>query len=168
MVGIAQLVRAPDCDSGGRGFESRYSPLGSVRTYVVSGLFLFWQPDILHPSLNQLVRNSVRQAVLDSSPVRRADTFKPSFVCGGLRRPLLFRLCALSCQAESVDCACGCASLKPRQKRNGAGLFRHDNVITRWIHSQVRQEHYLRSVLDWRDCVLPRVCLKTVSATRRT
>jgi hypothetical protein len=26
LVGIAQLVRAPDCDSGCRGFESRYSP----------------------------------------------------------------------------------------------------------------------------------------------
>ena len=27
MVGIAQLVRAPDCGSGGRGFESHYSPV---------------------------------------------------------------------------------------------------------------------------------------------
>ena len=26
MVGIAQLVRAPDCGSGGRGFESHHSP----------------------------------------------------------------------------------------------------------------------------------------------
>ena len=26
MVSIAQLVRAPDCGSGGRGFESHYSP----------------------------------------------------------------------------------------------------------------------------------------------
>ena len=26
MVGIAQLVRAPDCDSGGRRFKSGYSP----------------------------------------------------------------------------------------------------------------------------------------------
>ena len=26
MVGIAQSVRAPDCGSGGRGFESRYPP----------------------------------------------------------------------------------------------------------------------------------------------
>ncbi len=26
VVGIAQLVRAPDCGSGGRGFKSRYSP----------------------------------------------------------------------------------------------------------------------------------------------
>ena len=27
MVGVAQLVRAPDCDSGGRRFKSGYSPL---------------------------------------------------------------------------------------------------------------------------------------------
>ena len=26
MVGIAQLVRVPDCGSGGRGFESHYPP----------------------------------------------------------------------------------------------------------------------------------------------
>ena len=26
LVGIAQLVRAPDCGSGGRGFDSHYSP----------------------------------------------------------------------------------------------------------------------------------------------
>lgn len=26
MVCVAQMVRAPDCDSGGRGFEPRHSP----------------------------------------------------------------------------------------------------------------------------------------------
>jgi hypothetical protein len=26
MVGVAQLVRAPDCESGGRGFKSRHPP----------------------------------------------------------------------------------------------------------------------------------------------
>ncbi len=26
VVGVAQLVRAPDCGSGGRGFETRHSP----------------------------------------------------------------------------------------------------------------------------------------------
>ena len=26
LVGVAQLVRAPDCGSGGRGFESHHSP----------------------------------------------------------------------------------------------------------------------------------------------
>ena len=27
MVGVAQLVRAPDCGSGGRGFKSHYPPV---------------------------------------------------------------------------------------------------------------------------------------------
>lgn len=30
MVGVAQLVRAPDCGSGCRGFESPHSPSGSL------------------------------------------------------------------------------------------------------------------------------------------
>jgi hypothetical protein len=37
MVGIAQLVRAPDCDSGGRGFEPHYSPINHANRVV----FLF-------------------------------------------------------------------------------------------------------------------------------
>ena len=40
MAGVAQLVRAPDCDSGGRGFEPRHSPhlqissLGIIRVHT--------------------------------------------------------------------------------------------------------------------------------------
>ncbi len=30
VVGIAQLVRAPDCGSGGRGFKSHYLPFAPV------------------------------------------------------------------------------------------------------------------------------------------
>jgi hypothetical protein len=30
MVAVAQLVRAPDCDSGSRGFESPQSPLAGL------------------------------------------------------------------------------------------------------------------------------------------
>ena len=30
MVGMAQLVSAPDCGSGGRGFESLYPPVCSI------------------------------------------------------------------------------------------------------------------------------------------
>ncbi len=40
MVGIAQLVRAPDCGSGGRGFKSHYPPhppSGPLRAGVVEG-----------------------------------------------------------------------------------------------------------------------------------
>ena len=32
MVGVAQLVRAPDCGSGGRGFETRHSPHSLTRS----------------------------------------------------------------------------------------------------------------------------------------
>ena len=35
MVGVAQLVRAPDCDSGGRGFESHLSPKSFFRSYLI-------------------------------------------------------------------------------------------------------------------------------------
>ena len=38
MVGIAQLVSAPDCGSGGQGFESLYPPL------IPSGIFFY--PDL--------------------------------------------------------------------------------------------------------------------------
>lgn len=34
MAGVAQLVRAPDCDSGGRGFEPRFSPHFLIDTYM--------------------------------------------------------------------------------------------------------------------------------------
>ena len=35
MVGIAQLVRAPDCGSGGREFESHYPP---QKTLLISSV----------------------------------------------------------------------------------------------------------------------------------
>ena len=34
MVGMAQLVSAPDCGSGGRGFESHYPPFLWVTSSV--------------------------------------------------------------------------------------------------------------------------------------
>lgn len=39
MVIVAQLVRAPDCGSGGRGFESRLSPF--FKAIGFGSLFLF-------------------------------------------------------------------------------------------------------------------------------
>ena len=41
MVRIAQLVRASDCGSEGRGFESHFSP---VRLSVKAAFFLFVVP----------------------------------------------------------------------------------------------------------------------------
>ena len=38
MVGMAQLVSAPDCGSGGRGFESHYPPLILIILWVTSSV----------------------------------------------------------------------------------------------------------------------------------
>ena len=38
MVGMAQLVSAPDCGSGGRGFESHYPPLILIIVWVTSSV----------------------------------------------------------------------------------------------------------------------------------
>ena len=38
MVGIAQLVSAPDCGSGGQGFESLYPPFTIISIYQLDSL----------------------------------------------------------------------------------------------------------------------------------
>ncbi len=42
MVGVAQLVRAPDCGSGGRGFKSHHSPKKSKPSWLAFFLFNFF------------------------------------------------------------------------------------------------------------------------------
>ena len=39
MVIVAQLVRAPDCGSGGRGFETHLSPKGKAVKRMLHGFF---------------------------------------------------------------------------------------------------------------------------------
>ena len=65
MVGIAQLVRAPDCGSGCRGFESHYPPhiFKPEGPELGSGPFLF---DFL-PVLIQGCSQAVRQGTLTPS-----------------------------------------------------------------------------------------------------
>ena len=41
MVGIAQLVSAPDCGSGGQGFESLYPPYIVLMEKSLKRLFIF-------------------------------------------------------------------------------------------------------------------------------
>ncbi|CAL2074822.1 hypothetical protein T190607A02C_100124 [Tenacibaculum sp. 190524A02b] len=40
MVIVAQLVRAPDCGSGGRGFETHLSP--KTKALYTKGFFVFY------------------------------------------------------------------------------------------------------------------------------
>ena len=39
MVGIAQLVSAPDCGSGGPGFESQYPPFWTAGSSCIAGKY---------------------------------------------------------------------------------------------------------------------------------
>ena len=48
MVIVAQLVRAPDCGSGGRGFETHLSPKGKAVKRMLHGFFCTPNPRCLH------------------------------------------------------------------------------------------------------------------------
>ncbi len=61
MVRIAQLVRASDCGSEGRGFESHFSP---VRLSVKAAFFLFLF-GIKYKSFESKQRESVRKFCFD-------------------------------------------------------------------------------------------------------
>ena len=43
MVIVAQLVRASDCGSEGRGFETRLSPLNLKSPEIIQGFFVLLQ-----------------------------------------------------------------------------------------------------------------------------
>ena len=49
MVVIAQLVRASDCGSEGRGFEPHFPPLREANFYLEICLSSFYQFNVCHP-----------------------------------------------------------------------------------------------------------------------
>ena len=66
MVGVAQLVRAPGCGPGGRGFKSHHSPKFSGYS-VVRLTRLLWEQEIgssnlSTPTLESLVSLTRRKA----------------------------------------------------------------------------------------------------------
>ena len=98
MVGIAQLVSAPDCGSGGQGFESLYPPcrvgtlLGyrqAVRHSTLTAAYAGSNPASpvrLYGALAQVVEHlTFNQVVRGSNP--RCFTFKYDF---SLRKSLIF------------------------------------------------------------------------------
>ena len=56
MVGVAQLVRAPDCGSGGCGFKSHHSPKDFSGYSVVRLTRLLWEQEIGSSNLSTPTR----------------------------------------------------------------------------------------------------------------
>jgi hypothetical protein len=65
MVGVAQLVRAPDCGSGGRGFETRHPP------HTVFSSFTTELVDQTASLKSHQTNREDRQPVLDRWPLLR-------------------------------------------------------------------------------------------------
>lgn len=57
MVIVAQLVRAPDCGSGGRGFEPRLSPTQSPSSNVSVGVFYFYRHEKITVCSSSVLRS---------------------------------------------------------------------------------------------------------------
>ncbi len=62
MVGIVQLVSAPDCGSGGRGFESLYPPVSFAISRMDLAKLFYYIGFFRHSTLGH--RQAVRHEVL--------------------------------------------------------------------------------------------------------
>ncbi len=70
MVGVAQLVRAPGCGPGGRGFKSHHSPKYISGYSVVRLTRLLWEQEIGSSNLSTPTHEKYQDS-LDKSPVIR-------------------------------------------------------------------------------------------------
>ena len=70
MVGVAQLVRAPGCGPGGRGFKSHHSPKYISGYSVVRLTRLLWEQEIGSSNLSTPTLEKYQDS-LDKSPVIR-------------------------------------------------------------------------------------------------
>ena len=66
MVGIAQLVSAPDCGSGGRRFDPGYSP-----HFAGPALTAMSRPDFIYPSQSREAQDRARRTRRGLEPVRK-------------------------------------------------------------------------------------------------
>ena len=78
MVGVAQLVRAPDCGSGGRGFETRHPPHAPAdQIFADDGFIDLWT------RLDQ--RTTLRLSeIIQVAPLAEAGRMDLPYVEGGL------------------------------------------------------------------------------------
>ena len=69
MVGVAQLVRVPDCGSEGRGFESLLPPFKKNQREVQMNIS-FFIPSILHhpPTKHNSPKNKPQTKPIPTSP----------------------------------------------------------------------------------------------------
>ena len=90
MVGIAQLVSAPDCGSGGPGFESLYPPSGAKK---LSLLFFF----TIGPSPSGKAQD------FDSCTRWFESSWPSTCGCGGTGRHARFRFLCESVQVQVLS-----------------------------------------------------------------
>ncbi len=97
MVGMAQLVSAPDCGSGGRGFESLYPPSSFLVCRLCKSRFLMgYRQAVRHRTLTPAFvgSNPTSPAFLFYGPLAQSvEHLTFNQVVGGSNPPCLTKCC---------------------------------------------------------------------------